>query len=140
MLRRVRADVSEELRASFIRVTRIGELGMTLAVISNRSTLRRNSSVFHNHRRENLKSYTVTLLIMILIRIVYVHLDCPSTLSRESGMKVRCAPVQSGRVNERYCIRRKSYSGMWRRVALVRTDVLEESIATIIRVKRTCEL
>jgi hypothetical protein len=31
----VRTDVSEELRASFIRVTRIGELGTTLAVTSN---------------------------------------------------------------------------------------------------------
>jgi hypothetical protein len=31
----VRTDVSEELSASFIRVTRIGELG-TLAVTSNR--------------------------------------------------------------------------------------------------------
>jgi hypothetical protein len=39
MLRRgalVRADVSEELRASIIRVTRIGEIGTTLAVSSNR--------------------------------------------------------------------------------------------------------
>jgi hypothetical protein len=44
MLRRmalVRTDVSEELSASFIRVTRIGELG-TLAVASNRRTRRRN--------------------------------------------------------------------------------------------------
>jgi hypothetical protein len=32
-------DVSEELSASFIRVTRIGELGRTLAVTSNRRTL-----------------------------------------------------------------------------------------------------
>jgi hypothetical protein len=42
MLRRVAlvgTDVSEELSASFIRVTRIGELGTTLAVISNRRTL-----------------------------------------------------------------------------------------------------
>jgi hypothetical protein len=30
----VRADVSEELSASFIRVTRISELGTTLAVIA----------------------------------------------------------------------------------------------------------
>jgi hypothetical protein len=30
----VRTDVSEELSASFIRVTRIGELGTTLAVTS----------------------------------------------------------------------------------------------------------
>jgi hypothetical protein len=35
----VRTDVSEELRASIIRVTRIGELG-TLALTSNRRTLR----------------------------------------------------------------------------------------------------
>jgi hypothetical protein len=35
----VRTDVSEELSASFIRVTRIGELGMTLAVTNNRRTL-----------------------------------------------------------------------------------------------------
>jgi hypothetical protein len=38
----VRTDVSEELCASIIRVTRIGEIGTTLAVTSNRRTLRRN--------------------------------------------------------------------------------------------------
>jgi hypothetical protein len=32
----VRTDVSEELSASFVSVTRIGELGITLAVTSNR--------------------------------------------------------------------------------------------------------
>jgi hypothetical protein len=43
MLRRValvRTDVSEELSASFIRVTRIDELETTLAVISNLHTLK----------------------------------------------------------------------------------------------------
>jgi hypothetical protein len=35
----VRTDVSEELSAYFVRVTRIGELGTTLAVTSNRRTL-----------------------------------------------------------------------------------------------------
>jgi hypothetical protein len=35
----VRTDVSEERSASIIRVTRIGELGTTLAVTSNRGTL-----------------------------------------------------------------------------------------------------
>jgi hypothetical protein len=35
----VRTDVSEELSASIIRVTRIGELGTTIAVTSNRRTL-----------------------------------------------------------------------------------------------------
>jgi hypothetical protein len=39
----VRTDVSGELSASFIGVTRIGELGTTLAVTSNWRTLRRNS-------------------------------------------------------------------------------------------------
>jgi hypothetical protein len=46
MLRRVapvRADVSEELSASFIRATRVGDLGTTLAVTSNLRTLRRNA-------------------------------------------------------------------------------------------------
>jgi hypothetical protein len=53
MLRRValeRTDVSKELSASFIRVTRIGELGTTLALTSNRHTL-------HSHRRDNLKPH-----------------------------------------------------------------------------------
>jgi hypothetical protein len=43
MLRRVvlvRTNVLEELSASFIRVTRICELGTTLTVPSNRRTLR----------------------------------------------------------------------------------------------------
>jgi hypothetical protein len=35
----VRTDVSEELSASIIRVTRISEVGATLAVTSNRRTL-----------------------------------------------------------------------------------------------------
>jgi hypothetical protein len=42
---RVRTDVSEEFSASFIRVTRIGELGTTLALTSNRRTLVRASVV-----------------------------------------------------------------------------------------------
>jgi hypothetical protein len=40
----VRTDFSEELSASFIRVTRIDELGTTLALTSNRRTLRRNTN------------------------------------------------------------------------------------------------
>jgi hypothetical protein len=49
MLRRValvRTDVSEEHSASFIRVTRIGEIGTTQAATSNRRTLLRNPNYF----------------------------------------------------------------------------------------------
>jgi hypothetical protein len=62
MLRRValvRTDVSEELGASFIRVTRIGELETTLAATSNRRMLAAEDTFLHSHRRENLKSYMV---------------------------------------------------------------------------------
>jgi hypothetical protein len=48
LLRRVvfvRTDVSEEPDASFIRVTKIGELETTQAASSNRRTLRRNTNL-----------------------------------------------------------------------------------------------
>jgi hypothetical protein len=53
MLRRVvlvRTDVSEELSASFIRVTRMGVLGTTVAVTNNRRTLRRNTKYVSEER------------------------------------------------------------------------------------------
>jgi hypothetical protein len=67
----VRTDVSEKRSASIIRVTRIGEVGTTLVVTSNRRMLRRNTPVLtratrrnipedgilQSYRRENLKSY-----------------------------------------------------------------------------------
>jgi hypothetical protein len=75
MLRRVafvKTEVSEELSASIIRLTTIGELGTKLSLYTNRRTLRRNTmslltratrrniqedGILHSHRRENLKSY-----------------------------------------------------------------------------------
>jgi hypothetical protein len=55
----VRTDVSEELSASFFRVTRIGELGTTLAVTSNRCTLRRNVSILSiSLQRASVASYS----------------------------------------------------------------------------------
>jgi hypothetical protein len=41
----IKTDVSEEISACFIRVTKIGELGTTLALTSNRGTLRRNAKL-----------------------------------------------------------------------------------------------
>jgi hypothetical protein len=50
----VRTDVSEELSASFIRVTRIRELGTTLAITGNRRTVRRNTWYLHIFPRQPL--------------------------------------------------------------------------------------
>jgi hypothetical protein len=61
MLRRVapvRTDVSEELSASFIMVTRIGELETTLAVTSNRCTLRRNTKRAVSSQLVSVASYS----------------------------------------------------------------------------------
>jgi hypothetical protein len=63
MLRRlafVRTDVSEELRASFIRVTRIGELGTTLAVTSNRRMQRAFYHFFIDFQRNPMASDVLT--------------------------------------------------------------------------------
>jgi hypothetical protein len=60
MLRRlalVRTEVPEELSASFIRVTRIGEVGTTLAVTSNRS-----SSILVALMKEALSSSETSVL------------------------------------------------------------------------------
>jgi hypothetical protein len=49
-------DVSEDRSAPFIRVTRIGELGTTIAVISNRRALGVGCrSVYQRHLRITLR-------------------------------------------------------------------------------------
>jgi hypothetical protein len=91
----VRTDVSEEPGASFIRVTRIGELGTTQAATSNRllspcwrrcyvppkhrflqephGVTSQKTPILHSHRRENLKS------IGILFAYCYVVYFKPGT-------------------------------------------------------------
>jgi hypothetical protein len=57
MLRRValvRTNISEELSSSIIRVTRIGELGTTLAV--TRKQRIPEDAILRSHRRENAPS------------------------------------------------------------------------------------
>jgi hypothetical protein len=66
MLRRVAlviTDVSEERIASIIRETTIGELGTTLAVTSNQSTLRRNIIII------------IIIIIIIMFSSTYTESD-----------------------------------------------------------------
>jgi hypothetical protein len=58
----VRTDVSEELSASFIRVTIVGEVGTTLGVTSNQRMLLRTTSSM----RRLLVTASVVLLHLFL--------------------------------------------------------------------------
>jgi hypothetical protein len=76
MLRRValvRTDVSEELSASIIRVTRSGELGTTLAITGNRRTLRRTS------QRASVASYGCFPSSPILVTLMIKALSSTET-------------------------------------------------------------
>jgi ABC-type molybdate transport system permease subunit len=71
MLRRValvRTDVWEEFSACFIRVTRIGELGTTLAVTSNRRT--HQVLVFLRRVRGLLVTASVVASLPILVTLM----------------------------------------------------------------------
>jgi hypothetical protein len=69
----VRTDVLEELSASFIRVTRIGELGTTLAVTSNQF-------VFLPSVRRLLVTFSVVPSSAILVTLMKEVLSSPETL------------------------------------------------------------
>jgi hypothetical protein len=78
----VRTDVSEELSAPFIRVTRIGKLALFLAhrfvtlmkealsssetSVLTKATWRNipEVTILHSHRRENLKSYNMCMRLV----------------------------------------------------------------------------
>jgi hypothetical protein len=70
----VRSSVSDELRASFISVTRIDELGTTKAATSKRCTLRRNTKwnilVFHRSVRRLLVTASVVPSSQIPVTVI----------------------------------------------------------------------
>jgi hypothetical protein len=74
-------DVSEELSASFIRVTRIGELGTTLAVTSNR----RSGGMSRGRHGE---THTAVNLRFIDRRISFLFQVAPHVSSRGSVIPV----------------------------------------------------
>jgi HAMP domain-containing protein len=119
----VRTDVSEELNAS-IMATRIGELGTTLAVTSNRRTLRRLVSSG------------------MLRRVALVRTDFSEKLSAYFIMATRIGELGTtlAVTSNRRTLRRLVSSGMLRRVALVRTDVSQQLNASFIMATRIGEL
>jgi hypothetical protein len=87
MLRRmalVRTDVSEELSASFIRVTRIGELGTTLAGTSNRRTLQKYQRRFlqEPHGITSQKTPFFTDLLFQLNVVIFYNIGLSLSTSK----------------------------------------------------------
>jgi hypothetical protein len=82
MLRRValvRTEVSEEFSASFIMVTRICEPGTTVAVTSNRRTLRINTKLGISSQRALVASYGYVPSSTILVTLIKEALSSSET-------------------------------------------------------------
>jgi hypothetical protein len=80
----VRTDVSDELSASIISMTRICELGTTLAVTSNRRTLRRNTKV----RRLLVTANVPSSPILVMLMIEALRFSKTSVLTRATRLNI----------------------------------------------------
>jgi hypothetical protein len=81
----VRTDVSEERISSVIRVTRIGGLGTTLAVTSNRYMLKRNHGVLQLLVTANV---VPSLPILVILMMEVIHSCETSVLTRATRCNI----------------------------------------------------
>jgi hypothetical protein len=91
MLRRVaivRTDLSEELSASFIRVTTIGELRTRLPATSNRRTLRSNLVFLRSLRRLVTASVVPSSPILVTLMKVTLSPSDTSVLTRATRRNI----------------------------------------------------
>jgi hypothetical protein len=94
----VRTEVSEEPSASINRVTRIGELGTTLAVIINRCTLRR-ITMFSARRL----IVTADIVPSSPILVILVMQELRSSVSPVRTRATRCNIPEDGIHQEILC-------------------------------------
>jgi ABC-type Fe3+ transport system permease subunit len=83
----VRTDVSEELSVSFIRVTRIGELGTTLALNSNRRTLPA-SQVARTLRHQIHRAFGIMVLMLVMCSLAKCWLQLSKSENQSRSMMV----------------------------------------------------
>jgi hypothetical protein len=137
----VRTDVSEEPGASFIRVTRIGELGTTQAATSNWCTLQRFLQEPHGVTSQKTAFFCIPLIAHSKISLNSDFITYTKTEKIQSfiisalnfrelrvfSTVFKC--IQDVRFSQQRVWRMLS-SGIWRHVAPVTTNVLEEHITS----------
>jgi hypothetical protein len=84
----VSTDVSEELSASFTRVTRISEIATTLAVTSNRHTLRKNLVFLRSMSVASKTSVVPSSLILVTLMKEAVSSSETSVLTRATRRNI----------------------------------------------------